>query len=227
MVSSISSIDLEKSRALFGTGGPAAPAIFVINSTDHPFALEPLTHELTSTLVSIAVSSWNDALTPWPAPSLYREEQDFGGKAPETLLELRNHVIPAIEQREGLTPRSRAICGYSLGGLFSLYAFTHGTAFSACGCLSGSVWYEGWVDHLRSLDLQLDGKFAFLSLGSKERRGAHPAMRTVQDNMQLCANALQDRGCKVHFEVTPGNHFQHVDERLHAGISALDAFLIG
>lgn len=218
-------IDPEMSRTFVGSKGPAAPLIYVIDSPDHPFDLEPLSDALSSTLVSVSISNWNDALTPWPAPGLYREEAPFGGRAAETLDDLCSHVMPDIERQEGLSPRARAICGYSLGGLFSLYAFTHSTAFCACGCLSGSVWYEGWVDHLQGLDLQLDGRFAFLSLGSKEKRGAQPIMRTVQENMEACAQILSDHGCEVHYEVTPGNHFQHVDERISKGLSALDEFL--
>ena len=50
-------------------------------------------------------------------------------------------------------------------------------------------------------------------------------MRTVQDNMETCAQILQDRGCHACLQLTPGNHLQHVPERLEAGINALDGFL--
>lgn len=202
-----------------------APVIYVIDSPEHPFDVAPLVRDRRSTIVTIPILNWGDALTPWPAEGLYREEPDFGGRASETLAQLLTETIPTIEEREGITPRARAICGYSLGGLFSLYAFTHSDSFAACACLSGSVWYEGWVEHLRALELNLEGRFAFLSLGSKEKRGARPIMHTVQDNMEACAEILRERNCLVHYEVTPGNHMQHIPERFDAGLSALDAFL--
>ena len=208
-----------------GLGGPSTPIVYFVDSPEHPFDLSQLSLGLRSNVVSIPVASWDDSLTPWPAEGVYREEPDFGGGAGSALSELLDNAIPTIEQANDLTPTQRAICGYSLGGLFSLYAFTHAHAFDACGCLSGSVWYEGWVDHLRSLDLDLTGKFAFLSLGTKERRAARPILRTVADNMEACAGILRQCGCEVRYEQGPGNHLQHIPERVAAGITALDAFL--
>ena len=208
-----------------GSGDPASPVIFVIDSPDHPLDPTPLLQRRTCGIVTIPVKNWNEALTPWPAPALYRGESDFGGKAADTLAELLAEGMPLAESRAGLVPATRAICGYSLGGLFSLYAFTHSSAFAACGCLSGSVWYEGWVEHLRALKLNLAGTYAFLSLGTKERRGALPILRTVQESMEACEQILRSSGCKTHFMLGPGNHFQHVNERYEAGLSALDEFL--
>lgn len=218
-------IDTAACRVIMGQQGPTASVIYLIDSPDHPSDASILELPRTCTVVTVPVRNWGEALTPWPAPGLYREEPDFGGQASDTLAELCNDVIPALEAAAGLSPTARAICGYSLAGLFSLYAFVTRDFFSACGCLSGSVWYEGWVDHLRSIRRSYDGRFAFLSLGTKEKRGGRPIMRTVQDNMQACAQILQDCGCHVRLQLTPGNHLQHVPERLGAGIDALDGFL--
>ena len=207
-----------------GTQGMSAPVIYVVDSPEHPFDLVPVARGRQATLVSIPVANWNDALTPWPAAGIYRGESDFGGHADETLAELLDS-IPTIEAESGLSPTTRAICGYSLGGLFSLYALIHADAFAACACLSGSVWYEGWVEHLRELPLDLTGHYAYLSLGPKERRAARPILKTVQDRMEVCADILRARGCEVAYRTGPGNHLQHIPERFDAGLTALDAFL--
>ncbi|MDO5708899.1 MAG: alpha/beta hydrolase-fold protein [Coriobacteriales bacterium] len=218
-------IDTAACRVIMGQQGPTAPVIYLIDSPEHPYDASILEQPRACTVATVPVHNWGEALTPWPAPGLYREEPDFGGKASDTLAELRNNVIPSLEAAAGLSPTTRAICGYSLAGLFSLYAFANYDAYAACGCLSGSVWYEGWVDYLRGIDRSYDGKFAFLSLGTKEKRGGRPIMRTVQDNMEVCAQILQDRGCRACLQLTPGNHLQHVPERLEAGINALDGLL--
>ena len=142
-----------------------------------------------------------------------------------TLRELTCEAIPALEARFGLAPARRAICGYSLGGLFSLYAFTQDVYFSACACLSGSLWYPGWVDHLRKATLAGAGRYAYFSVGKKERKAGPPIMRTVQDDMEACAQVCRERGCEVDVTVGPGNHMQHHTERLAAGLATLDAFL--
>ncbi|MBR3315521.1 MAG: alpha/beta hydrolase [Atopobiaceae bacterium] len=216
------------SRKVYRAESDGVPLIYVVDSPEHPFdeaSLSSLAQRLASNVVTVPVANWNDALTPWPAAGLYRGEREFGGCAASTLAELVSEVAPAIESAEGLCPSSRSVCGYSLGGLFALYALTHSDFFDACACLSGSVWYEGWVEHLQSLKLDLAGRFAFLSLGTKERRAARPILKTVQDRMEQCVEALQEHGCEVEYRLGPGNHMQHVSERLEAGLIALDEFL--
>lgn len=217
--------DAMGSRLFLGGGGARGPVIYVIDMPKHSFELPTATRGLSSNVVMVPVRRWNDALTPWPAAGLYRGEQDFGGNAPATLRELVEQAIPAIEADAGLAPSARAICGYSLGGLFALYAFVHADVFVASACLSGSVWYEGWVDHLRGLDRRLDGHFAYLSVGTKEKRASRPILKGVQRNMEECADILRGCGCEVCYQTGPGNHMQHVDERFLAGLSAVDGFV--
>mgnify|MGYP000935431324 CR=1 FL=1 len=155
---------------LFGTGGLQAPIIYVIDLPYHPFEVGAAARDCVSTIVKVPVNEWDDSLTPWAAPGLYHGDADFKGEAAVTFEELLDEAVPAIERAEGLAPAKRAICGYSLGGLFALYAFVHSDRFSACGCLSGSVWYEGWVDHLRSLDLQRGGMRFFPSVRKRSTR---------------------------------------------------------
>ncbi|MBM6682574.1 alpha/beta hydrolase [Collinsella intestinalis] len=206
--------------------GPEAPVIYVIDSPEHPFDVAMAASGIRATVVRVPVRSWNDSLTPWPAAGLRPGAPDFGGHAAETLTELVKTTVPAVEAAHGLAPARRAICGYSLGGLFALYAFTRErSSFSACACLSGSVWYEDWVDYLRRACPDSMGRYAFLSIGKKERRAGAPIMRTVQDKLETCVAILRERGCEVDLVIGPGNHMQHHTERLAAGLAALDVHL--
>ena len=73
---------------------------------------------------AIPVESWNDALSPWKAPAVWGK-QGFGGKAGETLRFLTEQVIPTLEQQFPLPENVKIILGgYSLAGLFSLWAST-------------------------------------------------------------------------------------------------------
>lgn len=218
-------VQLEDIRLVRTARDTSNPAIYVIDSIEHPMSIA-YADGLSSSVVAIPVRRWNDALTPWVAPGLYRGEPDFGGKANSTLAELLDEALPRADKAFGVEPRARAICGYSLGGLFSLYAFTHSDAFCACGCLSGSVWYEGWVDYLRKLDKDLTGSYAYLSIGTKEKRAARPILHGVQQNMEECAHILAQQGCQVCYRTGPGNHMQHVPERFAAGLGAIDRFLM-
>jgi len=208
-----------------GAKGAASPVVYLIDFPEHPFDIADIIAPLASTVVTIPISNWNDSLTPWPAKGLYREEPDFKGEASLTLSELTGEAIPAIERTGGLSPSKRAICGYSLAGLFSLYAFTHCTAFDACACISGSVWYEGWVEYLRQREFDGAGTYAYLSIGTKEKRGAPKILRTVQDNMEACAGILRAHGCETDYVVGPGNHMQLHRERFAAALAHLDAHM--
>ena len=202
-----------------GTAGAQAPVIYVIDAPEHPFGAEAFAGERACNVLRVPVRAWEDALTPWPAEALYRGSEPFGGQATATLAELER-AQATLESAAGIAPCARAVCGYSLGGLFALHAFVTSAGWAACGCLSGSLWYEGWADWLRGAVPDLRGRYAFLSLGSKERRAARPLLKTEQ-----CVELLRAAGSAVEYRLVPGNHLSHVDERLATGLAALDAAL--
>lgn len=220
-------IELERAELLPGSAGAGGPIIYVIDLPEHPFDLATAARRCAANVVRVPVRVWNDSLTPWPAPGVRPDDPPFGGEAAATLAELEDEVAPALEVRYDLTPARRAICGYSLGGLFSLYVFVRDARFAACACLSGSVWYEGWLDYLRAQPLEGAGRYAYFSLGKKESKAGPRIMRTVQDRMEACADFCRERGCAVDLVLGPGNHMQHHSERLAAGLATLDAFLKG
>lgn len=78
--------------------------------------------------------------TPWPAPGL--GETAFTGQAGRYLEELLGRALPEAARHAPLSGR-RAILGYSLGGLFALWALLEGAPFARAASLSGSLWYDG------------------------------------------------------------------------------------
>lgn len=216
-------IRLDEVELIAGSGDAHAPLICVIDLPEHPFPIEAAAAGMAANVARIPVHGWDDSLTPWEAEGL-RPGQTFGGHAAETLAELTATIVPKLTAREGVAPEALTVCGYSLGGLFALWAFVNDARFAACACLSGSVWYPGWVDYLRGSDIDGIGRFAFLSVGSKEKRGAG-LFRHVEDDMQASADILRDHGCTVHFEIGPGNHMQHHQERLAKGLAEVDGWM--
>ena len=78
---------------------------------------------------AIPVENWNDALSPWEAPAVWGK-QGFGGNAGDTLRFLTEQVIPTLEQRYPLPKNIKIILGgYSLAGLFALWASTQTDLF--------------------------------------------------------------------------------------------------
>lgn len=214
-------VDLDEVEVFLGKAGSSGSVIYVIDLPEHTFSCG--VHA--STIVRVPVHAWNESLTPWPAPGVRPDDEPFGGKAELTHKDLIQRVIPATEHASKLKPTHRAICGYSLGGLFSLWAFVQDSYFTACGCLSGSMWYEGLMPYLFDHTPEGSGRFAFFSIGKKECKAGPQVMRSVQKNMESCVALLREKGYRTEMVVGPGNHMQHYEERLSAGISAMDAFL--
>lgn len=208
-----------------GTGGLTAPRIYLIDSPEHPTPLDEVARDLVSTVVSVPVDDWGSKLTPWPAEALYRGEAAYEGMAQTTLTWLLEEVIPSCEQEAGIAPKARGIAGYSLAGLFSLHAFLQDSSFAAVACLSGSLWYEGWVEHMESLTPPATRRYAFLSLGSKERRASRPQLKRVQDNTERCVELLRAWGIKTDYVLNPGGHLTAITARTQAGLQAVDQAL--
>lgn len=110
-------------------------------------------------------------------------------------------------------------CGYSLGGLFALYAAcisTDGRVSGAASC-SGSMWFPGWTEFLAAHPLH--GRI-FLSLGGKEKNSPDPLMASVEEKTAE-VRRIAGRTAEVSFLHEPGGHFSRVSERLCRGIAAL------
>lgn len=73
-------------------------------------------------LVNVGVDLWEENFSPWCAPRVFAKGPNFGDGAQKTLDTLINHVIPWTESELTDPPTYRVLVGYSLAGLFSLWA---------------------------------------------------------------------------------------------------------
>ena len=73
-------------------------------------------------LVNIGVDLWEENFSPWCAPRVFAKGPNFGDGAQKTLDTFINQVIPWAESELREPPAYRALVGYSLAGLFSLWA---------------------------------------------------------------------------------------------------------
>ena len=133
--------------------------------------LQSMDHEVTAIAQSgrnflfaaIPVKSWNDELSPWEAPAVWGKES-FSGKAADTLRFLTEQVIPTLKQQFALPENVRIILGgYSLAGLFALWASTQTALFSGVAAASPSVWFPGWMEFEQQHPIQ--AQRIYLSLG--------------------------------------------------------------
>ena len=160
---------------------------------------------------AIPVESWNDALSPWKSPAVWGK-QGFGGKARETLRFLTEQVIPTLEQQFPLPENIKIILGgYSLAGLFALWASTQTNLFYGVAAASPSVWFPGWMEFEQQHPIQ--AQRVYLSLGNKEERTKNTVMAVVGDNIRTLHSRLAKRGADCILEWNSGGHFKDADLR--------------
>ena len=102
------------------------------------------------TLVAITDLDWNHDMAPWDSPSAFKNADPCTGGADDYLRLLTEEIIPAAEKEIGNGPRWRGIAGYSLAGLFALYAIYRTELFSRVGNMSGSLWFPGMKAYIFS-----------------------------------------------------------------------------
>ena len=160
---------------------------------------------------AIPAESWNDALSPWKAPAVWGK-QGFGGKAGDTLCFLIEQVVPTLKQQFNLPENVKIILGgYSLAGLFALWASTQANLFCGIAAASPSVWFPGWMEFEQQHPIQT--QHIYLSLGDKEERTKNAVMAAVGDNIRTLHSQLIARGADCTFEWNSGGHFKNADLR--------------
>ena len=157
-------------------------------------------------LKAVKVNDWNKDLSPWPAPAVFGNE-DFGEGAAETLAFLLNNVVPA-----GKAPGAKTFLGgYSLAGLFALWAGYRTDRFDGIAAASPSIWFPGFVDYMRRNEMR--PRAVYLSLGDREERTRNPVMSQVGNAIRQGCDVLQAAGVECVLEWNKGNHFKDADLR--------------
>lgn len=168
--------------------------------------------------LNVKVDDWNHHLSPWFCPSLYRSEPPFDGGADEFLSLLEKGVIPEALRLVNGRPSYIGISGYSLAGLFSLYAVCKSDSFDRAASMSGSLWFPEFVDFFKTA-LKRKPSRIYLSLGDKESSARNSILRTVNDKTLELYETVKEQGIECIFESNPGNHFFEPDKRSAKGIA--------
>ena len=161
-------------------------------------------------LVACQVDDWNRDLSPWEAPPVFGKE-GFGGKAEKTLQDLKESVLSRYGQAD-----RKFIGGYSLAGLFALWAAYREDSFEGVAAASPSVWFPGFLSMAEKETLK--AKRVYLSLGDKEEKTKNPVMATVGDSIRRLHQIYEDAdSVDSVLEWNEGNHFREPELRMVKG----------
>ena len=165
-------------------------------------------------LVAFMIKDWNQKLTPWAAPPVFGKTP-FGDGAEKTLEFITSKLLPEVQEN---IPHL-ILGGYSLAGLFALWAGYQTDLFEGIAAASPSVWYPQWID-FASENKPL-AKSVYLSLGDKEEKAKNPVMAQVGNAIRKQHELLTEQEIKTILEWNAGNHFVDSDKRIAKGFSWL------
>lgn len=166
--------------------------------------------------VGFRIMKWNEELTPWPAPPVFGKIP-FGDKAPITLLYIIEELIPKIKEDFEFQEEQLKIIlgGYSLAGLFAMWAAYHCDRFFATVSASPSAWYPEWLEYAERRQPVVQN--AYLSLGDKEEKSKTKIMSTVAACVRKQLELYEKANVNTVLEWNEGNHFQDNGERTAKG----------
>ena len=168
--------------------------------------------------LSISISDWQREMSPWPAAALSKDGESFSGGADVYLENLLSVILPWATERIHGKASFIGIAGYSLAGLFALYALYKTDAFTRVASMSGSLWFPGIKEFCKENAMKILPEKLYLSIGDKESKTRHPILKTMQENTEDLIKYFKSMGIETTYEVNQGNHFQDVNFRCAEGI---------
>lgn len=169
-------------------------------------------------LASVTGLFWNRDLSPW-SEDLPGLGGGFAGGAAAYLGRLTSEILPALEAALPGAPSRRILAGYSMAGLFALWAGCRAGPFRRFVSCSGSLWYPGFAERFAAAAPDPAPEAVYLSLGQREPRARSPLMARVGEATEAVYESLRRRGIRSAFEWNPGGHFTAPCGRLARGIA--------
>ena len=165
-------------------------------------------------MIAVRVDNWNRDLSPWHSPAVFGSE-GFGDGAADTL----GKILPLLGGY-----RKRIIGGYSLAGLFALWAGYQTELFDGIAAASPSVWFPGFTDYMARQPIRTS--CVCLSLGNREEKTRNPVMSRVGDCIREAQDILVRQGISCCLAWNEGNHFREPDLRTAKAFAWVMAHII-
>lgn len=158
-------------------------------------------------LVMIYPYDWNYCMTPW---KYHDKNMGKTGGGEEFLSWFISEIYDEKYQRQ-------YIGGYSLGGLFALFAACEKELFDGVMSVSGSLWYPGALEYFNEKSIGKRIGKIYMSLGDKESLTKNAERKKVGFNTEKLAEVF-GRTKEVFFEYNRGGHFTDINGRIAKSI---------
>lgn len=159
-------------------------------------------------LLTIYDFDWNNNLSPYKASTIFKGASDFKGEAKDFLELVILKLISEVTIKENIRPIYKALVGYSMAGLFAVYALFKTDAFLKIGSVSRSLWYPNFVEFIKNSEVLHSISTFYMSLGDKEKKTKNQTMSQVETNSLVIFDRISSKIPHSKFELNKGNHFQ-------------------
>ena len=213
-----------KEVTLYHSKGTDRPLIILNNYAGDGRSVMKAAMEMDSkdfNLLCVGNLKWDHDMTPWYCPPITPQDTPCTGGADDYLRLLLEQIVPAALNRVSGSPAHISLAGYSLAGLFALYAMYRTDRFDRVASMSGSLWFPDFKEYVYSNEMKKRPEKIYVSLGDREAKTKNGYLRTVQENTECIVEHYQDKGLDVTWELNPGNHFKDAALRSAKGILAI------
>lgn len=171
-------------------------------------------------LAAFEIADWQHELSPWAAPPVFGKVP-FGNGAGQTLAFVVEQLLPHLSDAGSYSAERMSLLlgGYSLAGLFALWAAYQTDLFCGIAAASPSVWFPGWTDYAATRCPQAEA--VYLSLGDREEHTRNPLMRQVGDAIRWQHQLMEQQTRCTTLEWNAGNHFVDAEKRMARGFAWL------
>lgn len=216
-------IEIGNLHCLCGINGPKDKIAYILYPMDLLTDwIEPAVDKYGTAIVVITGMDWQNVFSPWAAPGVPKGTPDFEGKSPEFLKLLQKTLIPRVESDLCLSGEiERSLVGVSMSGLFALWQWMICDTFSNIASLSGSFWYEGFMDWMKSRTVPSKTGKGYFLLGDQESKSKVKEFDSVGVNTREIVEMLRKAGVNIEFQSVPGNHYSDPIPRLNRAFTAL------
>lgn len=169
-------------------------------------------------LLIFEVEDWDRDLSPWFSHGPF-VGCDFSGGGAVTLKWLMEEGITYVKSNYSQYAEGGYLAGYSLGGLFVLWAFYETGAFKGVAGCSATLWFNNWETFMEEHRAPRNS-LVYLSLGGKEAKTKNALMATIADCYKRQVEYADKDGnvAKYVFEQNAGGHFSDTEARVVKGI---------
>lgn len=213
-----------REATLYITDSEGSPLVVLNNYSENSWPIMKSLKEIACldlNLLCVGNLKWNHDMTPWPCPPLSPKDTPCTGGADDYLQLLTSKILPKAKELIRGVPSHIGLAGYSLAGLFTLYASYNCDVFDRMASISGSLWFPGFKEYVFSHLMKKIPDRIYLSLGDTEAKTKNPTLKMVQDNTEEIFEHYKRLGLDVAWELNPGNHFKNAALRSAKGIMAI------